>query len=66
MVHGTIFVVRSGFTQYPHVARALEAIGRDRILGVVLNAVEEMPDEPYGQYASEGDSTRQVRKDYTQ
>src|SRR5262245_27590833 len=37
MVDGAILVVKAGETPYPVVVRALESLGRDRILGVVLN-----------------------------
>lgn len=40
MVGGTLFVVRAGQTQYRDVQKAVEAIGREQILGVVLNDVE--------------------------
>jgi protein-tyrosine kinase len=41
MVDGTILVVEAGQTPYTLVQRAVEGIGRERILGVVLNQVEE-------------------------
>jgi len=41
MVGGTLLVVRAGRTQYDDVQQAVEAIGRDEILGVVLNGVED-------------------------
>lgn len=41
MVEGTLFVIRSGKTQYADVQQALDALGRERILGVVLNGVDE-------------------------
>jgi capsular exopolysaccharide synthesis family protein len=47
MVDGAVFVVRAGQTQHPAVQRAIDALGRERILGVVLNAVEHMPSEQY-------------------
>lgn len=63
MVHGTLFVIRAGQTQHPHVVKALEVIGRQRILGVVLNGVEEMPHQPYYERDStEGNGGRQARK----
>lgn len=54
MVDGTLFVVRAGKTQHPHIQKAIEAIGRERILGVVLNAVEQMPYQPYEKYYTGG------------
>lgn len=44
MVDAALFVVRAGKSPYGLIQRALEAIGRDRILGVVLNAVDENVD----------------------
>jgi capsular exopolysaccharide synthesis family protein len=58
MVDGIVFVVRAGQTQHANVEKAIEAIGRDRILGVVLNAVEEMPEEYYARYETGLKSTR--------
>jgi capsular exopolysaccharide synthesis family protein len=40
MVDGAVIVVKAGSTPYGLVQRAVEAIGRDRILGVVLNRAE--------------------------
>ena len=40
MVDGTLLVVRAGRTPYRAIERALETIGRDRLLGVILNAVQ--------------------------
>lgn len=50
MVDGAVFVVRAGRTQYPLVQKAVEALGRERILGVVLNGVDDLPPDQY-QYA---------------
>jgi protein-tyrosine kinase len=47
MVDGAVFVVRAGKTQYPLVQKAIDALGRERILGVVLNGAEHMPAEQY-------------------
>ena len=41
MVGGTIFVVHAGRTQYPDVQKAIDTLGREQILGVVLNGVSE-------------------------
>jgi len=46
-VDAALLVVRAGVTQYPDVEAAAEKLGHDRILGVVLNAVE--PAEIRGQ-----------------
>jgi capsular exopolysaccharide synthesis family protein len=37
MVDGILFVVKADVTPYPLVRRAVEALGSDRLLGVVLN-----------------------------
>ena len=52
MVDGAVFVVRSGRTHHQAARRAIETLGRERILGVVLNAVENMPPEDYDYYTS--------------
>jgi len=46
-VDRTLLVVRAGQTQYPLVEKAIEAVGRDRLLGVVLNGVESNVVDPY-------------------
>jgi capsular exopolysaccharide synthesis family protein len=55
MVDGTILVVRAGQTPYRAIERALETVGRDRLLGVVLNGVQgqEQADYEGGYYYSE-------------
>jgi capsular exopolysaccharide synthesis family protein len=56
MVDVAIFVVRAGRSPYRLIQRALDAVGRDRILGVVLNAVAENVDVAgynyYGYYGT--------------
>jgi Mrp family chromosome partitioning ATPase len=47
MVGGTLFVIYAGQTQCPDVQKAIDAIGREQILGVVLNGVEDAGPEPY-------------------
>jgi receptor protein-tyrosine kinase len=39
-VDAAVLVVRAGVTRFPDLQAAADAIGRERILGVVLNAVE--------------------------
>lgn len=51
MVDGAVLVVRAGRTRNAEVQKAIEALGRERILGVVLNGVDSMP-EPHYQYVS--------------
>jgi protein-tyrosine kinase len=50
MVDGIVFVVRAGRTRCRAVQRAINALGRDRILGVVLNAADGNDLSRYGQY----------------
>jgi capsular exopolysaccharide synthesis family protein len=56
MVDAALFVVRAGKSPYRLVQRALDAVGRDRIIGVVLNAIDEHVDDAeyyyYGYYGS--------------
>lgn len=47
MVGGTLFVIHAGKTQLPAVQNAIDAIGREHILGVVLNGVEASGPESY-------------------
>lgn len=53
MVDGALFVVRAGRTAFSAVERAVDALGRDRILGVILNGVDEGESAPYGRYYGE-------------
>lgn len=50
LVDTVVMVVRAGSTQHPAMTRAIEAVGRDRILGVVLNCVDESPQSAYQYY----------------
>jgi protein-tyrosine kinase len=45
LVGGTLFVVHAGRTQYAHVQKAVDTIGREHIMGIVLNGVDELPSE---------------------
>jgi capsular exopolysaccharide synthesis family protein len=54
MVDGSIFVVRAGQTPYAAVQTAIEALGKERILGVVLNAVDATADKGSEYYTREG------------
>ena len=49
--HTVVFVVAAGQTPAPAVQRAVEEVGRDRIIGVVLNRVESVTLNRYGQSA---------------
>ena len=37
----SILVVRAAHTQYPDLQKTIESLGRERLLGVVLNGVEQ-------------------------
>jgi capsular exopolysaccharide synthesis family protein len=50
MVDGALLVVRAGSTPHDLVTRAIAALGRDRILGVVLNRAEHQPHAAAGYY----------------
>ena len=47
MVGGTLFVIHAGKTQCPDVLKAVEAVGRKHLLGVVLNGAEAVPETVY-------------------
>jgi capsular exopolysaccharide synthesis family protein len=49
VVDTALLVVRAARTQFPHVQKAIEVLGRDRVLGIVLNGVEDV-DAEYGAY----------------
>jgi capsular exopolysaccharide synthesis family protein len=40
MTQAVVFVIRAGSTPFPVVSKALDALGRDLVIGTVLNAVE--------------------------
>jgi capsular exopolysaccharide synthesis family protein len=54
MVGGTLFVIHAAQSQHPDVLKAIDALGREQILGVVLNAVEDMPENDYYYGATSG------------
>lgn len=47
MVSGTLFVIRAGLSQYDAVRRAIDTLGRDQLLGVVLNGAAPSKTEEY-------------------
>jgi protein-tyrosine kinase len=52
-VGAIVFVVRAGRTPYPAVQKAVETLGRERILGVVLNGLSpEQSNGYYGYYST--------------
>jgi len=55
MVDVTLFVVRAGKSPFRLIQRALDAVGRNRIIGVVLNGIKESDDVVgYGYYGYYG------------
>ena len=49
-VDAAILVVRAGVTRFPDLAAAAESIGHERILGIVLNAVDPVEIRGVGYY----------------
>jgi protein-tyrosine kinase len=47
MVDGALFVIRAGVSQHPMVQKAIEGLGKEHIVGVVLNGVESDPTDGY-------------------
>jgi protein-tyrosine kinase len=52
LVHAVVLVVQSGKTPLPAIKTAVEAVGRERILGVVLNRVESTAQSAYSYYGN--------------
>ena len=50
IIDAAVLVVRAGKTHYAHVQKAITSIGRDRILGVVLNGAERGRPDGYRHY----------------
>lgn len=53
MADAAIFVIRAGRTQHPAVKKAIDALGRERLLGVVLNGVDRLPPEAASLYTAD-------------
>ena len=47
MVGGTLFVIQAARTPYADIQKAVDALGRDQLLGVVLNGVEPTGTDGY-------------------
>jgi capsular exopolysaccharide synthesis family protein len=63
MVDVALFVVRAGRSPFRLIQRALDAVGRNRIMGVVLNAVKESDDVVgYGYYGYYGEVEDRKKK----
>jgi capsular exopolysaccharide synthesis family protein len=56
-VGGTLFVIRAGRSQHDDVVRAIDAIGRENLLGIVLNGAQQQPQSSY-YYAAEPQEPR--------
>ncbi|MBP7569174.1 MAG: CpsD/CapB family tyrosine-protein kinase [Acidobacteria bacterium] len=50
ILDATLLVIRAEATPYPLVQKAIEVIGRERIIGVVLNRARPATDGHYGDY----------------
>jgi protein-tyrosine kinase len=50
MLDTSLFVIRAGHTPHKMAVKAIEALGRERIFGIVLNATEGADGNPYWQY----------------
>lgn len=70
MVDAAFVVVHAGHTPYPLVKKAVDAIGLERVLGVVLNRADRSAAAAaydynyYGYYAADGDQAPTSRKRY--
>ena len=60
------FVVRAGRSPFRLIQRALDAVGRNRIIGVVLNAIKESDDVVgygyYGYYGTYGPQRKRTAR----
>ncbi len=50
MVDAAVLVVLAGRTPYDLVARAIQALGRERLLGIILNRVDATDGAPASDY----------------
>jgi capsular exopolysaccharide synthesis family protein len=64
LVQGVILVVGAGLTPYRMIGRAVETLGRNKILGVVLNRVEanRVPQGSYDHYYGTKSGTSKRKK----
>jgi capsular exopolysaccharide synthesis family protein len=65
MADGVVLVVKAGSTPYDMVNRAVDLIGRERLMGVVLNRATEMPHRSNYDYSNYyyGGSRLPVKRD---
>jgi capsular exopolysaccharide synthesis family protein len=61
-IDAAILVVRADHAHYTDVRRAVESLGRDRIIGVVLNGIDESERAGHQNYAYSLDRTGGVRQ----
>jgi capsular exopolysaccharide synthesis family protein len=54
MTDAVLFVIRAKQTQFPAVQKAIESIGRERIIGVVLNGIDEDNQADYARHYGYG------------
>ena len=59
MVDGTLLVVRAARTQFASSQSAIDALGRERVLGVVLNAVNLDSVGQFGSYSGDADASKE-------
>src|SRR5688572_5190067 len=62
MVDAAVLVIDAGATQHAVVQRAIESIGREKIVGVVLNRVEDRALAEASQYKYYDDASRKKRR----
>ncbi len=60
LVEAVLLVVRAGRTPLEGVKQAIDALGRDRILGVVLNASDQAEAGTYEYYSDDADADWQI------
>jgi protein-tyrosine kinase len=56
MIDAAVLVVRAGRTPHAMIQRAIQSLGRDRVIGVVLNCVDDRASVPGGKYGGYYDS----------
>ena len=53
MADAAIFVIRAGRTRHAAVKKAIDTLGRERLLGVVLNGVDRLPPDAAAIYTAD-------------
>ena len=64
MVDAAVLVIDAGTTQHPTVLRAVESLGREKIVGVVLNRVDDaaLAESTYYEYYRGGSRSKRRRR----